>query len=155
MLGHAPRVGQARQVVAVDLRPTALRAARGEALQEGLLVVQLVNCVDPAPAQRDVERLRVRHRRRARVLLIDAQKDFARAIVILGQPLFERGRVGEGTDGLGVPDDRRHSLRASRIEALVDPGQWIAVQHRGSNATRTRSILPSRTWYHSAMSSRH
>ena len=59
------RYGEPRDVIAIHLAPGALRAPRRVALQERHLVQRLPDSVDPAPAQRDIERVGSRHRRDA------------------------------------------------------------------------------------------
>src|SRR5678815_740356 len=56
---HAALLDESSDDVAVALGPHASRPARGESLAVPLLVHRLGLAVDPAVAQRDVERLRV------------------------------------------------------------------------------------------------
>jgi len=83
-------------MVAVDLAPDALRPSRREALQERRVVERLSNGIDPAPAERNVERLGMRNGRKSGSFLVDLDPDLGLRVVVRAQPRFERIRVSEG-----------------------------------------------------------
>src|SRR4051812_34690391 len=87
---HPSSGGEARDVFGIDLTPDALRSPRCEALQKRLGVERLSDAVDPAPAQRDIERLCVRDRRFARLLLEDADPNLVIARVMHAHPRLKR-----------------------------------------------------------------
>jgi hypothetical protein len=64
-------------------------------LQVVVLVEGLAVAVDPAVAEGDVEGFGDRDRRPARPLLGDLDPDFARRVVVLGQPGLPLGGVRE------------------------------------------------------------
>jgi hypothetical protein len=96
----ADRVGgeQGFGLFAVDLRPAAARPTRGEALEEVGLVEAALLAVDPAEAERQVDRLGVGDARLRRPLLGDLQPDAPGLVAALLQPGLELGRAGEEQD---------------------------------------------------------
>src|SRR5260221_7240887 len=105
---HAAGPGQPLHVLAVDLAPDALGPPRREALEERFRIEALADAIDPAPAQRGVHGLRVRHGGLARALLVDAQPDLRLARMVGVQPRLERTIAPECFDLLRVHDHRRH-----------------------------------------------
>ena len=105
---HAAGRGQPRHMVAIDLAPDASRPPRRIALQKRLFVERLADAVDPSPAQGDVERLRIGHRRQARTFLVNLQPDLGLARVVRFHPRRERRLRAEALDLLGIRNDRRH-----------------------------------------------
>ena len=82
----------------VDLRPLAARAAGREPLQEVDVVEAAALPVDPAEADRLLERLGVVERLRGRALLGDLQPGAARGVVVCLQPALPGRLVGELDD---------------------------------------------------------
>ena len=62
---HAPRRGQSRHMIAIDLAPETFRPPRRESLQKRFFIERLAEAVDPSPAQGDVDGFRIGHRRQA------------------------------------------------------------------------------------------
>lgn len=58
---HAAALDETLHFLAIELRPDAPLAARRELLEPGRVIDGLLLPVDPAVAERDVERLGVRH----------------------------------------------------------------------------------------------
>src|ERR1700730_4692922 len=96
---HPARLDQTGRLVGIDLRPAAARPARREALQPVLLVERALLAVDPAVAERHLERFGIGHAGSARALLRDLEPYPGREGVLLGQPGFPRARIGEADDG--------------------------------------------------------
>ena len=85
---HAAALDETLRFLAVDLRPDAPRAARRELLEPGRVVERLLLPVDPAIAERDIERLGVRHRFDVRRSLGDPQPQAGGVGVLPGEPRF-------------------------------------------------------------------
>src|SRR6185295_6434381 len=107
---HATGGLEARGMRQFDLAPVALRLARREAHAEARLVEAAPHPVDPAEAERLVERLLVGEPG-ARAGLGEAHEQLARAVVVLRQPLAEGGGGGEGA--------RAHALHRSAGRAAL------------------------------------
>lgn len=107
--GHAAGGLQPGDVVTVDLAPDALRPARREALQVRAFVERLPDAVDPAPAERHVQRLCGGHGRHAGILLVNPQPHFRLAGVVRGQPPSERRFGAEALDPSWIGYDWRHA----------------------------------------------
>src|SRR6185436_9846308 len=129
---------QARDVVAIDLAPDALFLARGVALQKRDVVQTLAKAIDPAPAQRHVDRLQRGHRRYARALLVDPQPQLGVRVVVLGQPRLERRFAGEALDLALVDDGGRHVLRRAV------PPRWARGEPPPSTRRGTPVLTPAR-----------
>lgn len=112
VLGHPPRLGQAGDIVDIDLAPHALGAARGVALEVAALVKALADAVDPAPAQADMDRLHRRDRRQAGADLVEFDPDLGFAVVMAAQPRLERSGIRELVDFAGIDGDRCHQAAA-------------------------------------------
>src|SRR5947209_20461659 len=80
---HAAALDETLHFLAVDLRPDAPLAARRELLEPGRVVERLLLPVDPAVAERDLERLGVRHRFDGPRRLGDPQPPAARLGLLL------------------------------------------------------------------------
>src|SRR6185312_1785955 len=93
---HATFADQPLGMTDIALRPDAFGAARAEALQEGVIVEGLLLPVDPAPAERDVERFRIADRRHARLLLEKLEPDLAGLVVLAGEPARKARRIEKG-----------------------------------------------------------
>ena len=91
--GRADAVGgdQRLDLLPVDPRPLAAAPARREALEEPVLVERLALAVDPAEAERDLERLGVRDALDPRLLLGDLQPDAVGALVLCLEPRLPVG----------------------------------------------------------------
>src|SRR6185312_3132792 len=83
---HPPFAREPLDVLAVALGPTTARPARREAADPGLVVERLHLTVDPAPAQRLIERLVVGHGGDAAALLEEPDPEAGRARVVLLEP---------------------------------------------------------------------
>src|SRR5262245_24682808 len=123
---HTASGDESRDVLAVDLTPPALAPARRVPLQERPLVERLAEAVDPAPAQDDVERLRRRHRREPRQLLVDLDPHLRLAVVICGEPRFERGLALEALDAARIGNEGSHCFETASQ----------SIQAAGSNKAR-------------------
>src|SRR5205085_10510156 len=87
---HPARGYQRLDLLAVDLRPRALRAPRREALQEPVVVDALRAPVDPAEAQRHLDGAGPVERRDAGVLLGHPDEHLVGAGAVGLQPGLER-----------------------------------------------------------------
>src|SRR5690606_3862744 len=96
--GHAAFRDKARDIVDIDPAPDAFRPARHIALEKAHLVEALLDAVDPAPAEHDVDRLPGVHRGAAGCLLEDADPQFVGDIVVFGQPAVEGILIREFPD---------------------------------------------------------
>src|SRR6185437_13181605 len=103
-------------LLAVDPRPRAARAARGEALQEALVVETLAAPVDPAEADRVLEHLGVAHALDAGRGLGDRDPDTGCARVVLLEPHAPLGGRRERVNGQTVVGWHGRSLGARRPE---------------------------------------
>src|SRR6185436_6395912 len=79
----------------VDEAPHGAGFARREALAISSLVHALAHAVDPAEAERFVERFPVRDARLARALVEEADPDLGRGVVVLLQPGAQLGGAAE------------------------------------------------------------
>jgi hypothetical protein len=108
MFGHPPFGDQPLDIVAIDLAPHALAAARHIALHERFFVPALADGIDPAPAQGGVDRLDRRYRRLARGLLEDADPNFWFRSVMVVQPGVKTVLAGKFMHSGWVDNHRRH-----------------------------------------------
>src|SRR4029079_7558131 len=116
---HAPGVYEARDVPAVHLTPHALRGTGSKALQEGLLVERLFYAVDPTPAERNVESLRIVDGRQSRALLVNLEPDLRFTRVVRRHPFLEGAGGLEALDLPGIRNDGRHVEICAPIPCLV------------------------------------
>src|SRR6185312_950624 len=96
---HPAALDQPRGGVAVDPRPAAARAARREALEEPVAVERLALPVDPAPAERDLEHVRVADARDSGALLRELHPHAGLVAVVPGEPPLPRRPRAEREDG--------------------------------------------------------
>src|SRR5918912_3997436 len=89
----------------VHCAPGAPRLPRREPDRIRVRAEALADGVDPAVAERLVDRLGPRHARLAGRLLVEADPELARAVVVLGEPRAELGRRSE-EDRLHAEDRR-------------------------------------------------
>ena len=93
---HAAGGDHGRGALAIDPRPQAARATRGELLPVPDGVLALRHPVDPTPGQRQLDRLGIGDRGHAAPLLRQAQPDALGRVVVLAQPRVEGLLAGEG-----------------------------------------------------------
>ena len=96
---HPSPLDERRGAVAVDLRPPAPQPPRREALEEVVPVERLPLAVDPAVAERDLQRLRDADRPLAGGLLGDLEPDPLLVPVVSVQPSLPGFLAREGLDG--------------------------------------------------------
>src|SRR5690349_3929703 len=82
----------------VELRPHTALASRREFLNVGISVIFLGLTVDPAVAERFLERFRIGYRRHVRRFLEKPQPNPVTLVMIGRQPLGPRARGPEGND---------------------------------------------------------
>jgi hypothetical protein len=117
----------------VALRPRAARSPRRVALQVGGIVPAASLAVDPAVAQRLLERLVTAHTRRP--LLGGHEPDAGAVAVVLFQPRAPRRAIAKREDLFGhrgwrmpamvkpIPDDLRTVAPRAAIRATIEAGR--------------------------------
>src|SRR3569623_287 len=96
---HPPTRDQLLRAVAILFRPFALAFARGEASQEPGVVIFVDLTIDPAMAQRAVDRFCLGQRRSGIARLGELEPQAIGVARLRGEPAFPRRKVVEGDDG--------------------------------------------------------
>src|ERR687895_661939 len=139
---HPSLLGEPRHLLDVDLAPIAARPARGEALHVPVLVDRVGAAVDPAEAERLVDRLGPAHRTLPGVLLVHADVDLGLGLVVLLEPVvellggLEEDRLRLAQTGITPPRLRPASPRASSTAA--PPASSPPSPARGSRSAWSR-----------------
>ena len=104
-VAHAAVADQPRDMVPIDLRPEAARAPGAVVLQKVVVVEAAAGAVDPAVAERDIERIHHENARLRRAGLAHAEPHAVGLRGVRLEPAFPFGDVVEGEHGaFGVRD---------------------------------------------------
>ncbi len=131
-------------LLAIELRPATARAARGEALEEVLVVEAALLAVDPAEAEGQLECLGIGDARLRRPLLGDLQPGARGALAVLLQPGLELRGPGEEEDRQLV-GQLRAPLRRRAGPPARGRQSWGRGSARRSRRPRTPAGSPARS----------
>src|SRR5690606_4582906 len=149
---HPPLLAQPVDVTDVHLAPGRGLLALGIALQEIGLVERFADRVDPAPAERRIERLDIGHRGDARALLgeLDPQLVLAGMVLLVPFPQgggvlerMDRGRIDLELSHYSLPGRRAFSSAGSRrsVSSREMPMTLVSTSRISGTLVSTRVVV--------------